>query len=215
VFQGNPFTLANGRDPGHTGMVIFNSVGAFSHIVGDFLNWVTFDFYFENTQKLTFAGGTGSSWAILGWSDPDTNDSIGFILKGAIFASSGLVLYDSRKTEIGYCIFNSTGTKRTGGPGWCLGIGRFDTTGFGNNSLHHCTFNLFYIHNVDANGDNGDDAIANIGAIDIHDNNFIPTLTTGFAGGNHQDGIQSDGRYVRIYNNYFQNLANYCIFGEF
>jgi hypothetical protein len=102
----NRVTIANGRDPGHTGQVIFNTTAG-AILVGDFLNWITFDFYHENTQKLRFTGSSNNGWYILGWSDADLNDSIGFTILGAIFERSGFVLYQSRKTQVGYCIFNS------------------------------------------------------------------------------------------------------------
>jgi hypothetical protein len=86
--QGNPVTITNGRDPGHTGTLIFNASGANTIIIGDFLNWVTFDFYHENTQKLRFRGYPTQGWYILGWSDEDSNDGLGFKLLGAVLESS-------------------------------------------------------------------------------------------------------------------------------
>jgi hypothetical protein len=203
--QNNPIVFTWGKG---NGQVVFDCAGGFVTLVG--LRWVTFDFYVDGSQKLKFVGGTRSGLFIY-----DDNNSVGFTINGADFTSGAIRMYDSRKTHIGWCTFNSAGVKRVGGPGWIVGVGRGDATGWGNNSLHDSTLNLFYLHGVDANGDNGDDGMQNLGAMDIYNNKFISRFTTGFAGANHQDGIQTDGFYFRIWNNYFENLANYTIFGEF
>ena len=75
---------------------------------------------------------------------------------------------------------------------------------------------LRYIHGVDENGDNGDDGIQNIGACDIYNNRFISefyhTVSSELIS---RDAIQTDGRYIRIFNNYFENIANYMLYGAF
>jgi hypothetical protein len=202
--ENNPIVFTWGRG----GQVVFDCAGGFVILGG--LRWVTFDFYIDGIQKLKLTGAARSGLFIY-----DDNSSVGFTINGADFTSAGVRMYDSRKTHIGWCTFNSSGVKRTGGPGWIVGVGRWDLTGWGNNSLHDSTLNLFYLHGVDANGNNGDDGMQNLGAMDIYNNKFISRLTTGFAGANHQDGIQTDGFYFRIWNNYFENLANYTIFGQF
>jgi hypothetical protein len=124
---------------------------------------------------------------------------------------------DSQETEIGWCIFGrgrGLGAKFAGGPGWITNVGRNSPPGT-RTSIHDNEAYLYYRHGVDANGDNGDDFMQNTGELDFYNNRIISTLTTGFAGANHQDGIQTDGHNMRIYNNYFENLSNYCIFGEF
>jgi hypothetical protein len=97
-----------------------------------------------------------------------------------------------------------------------VGVGAGEEAGYGKgSSLHHCVANLFYLRVPDANGDNGDDFAQNIGNMDVYDNTIISRPTTGFAGANHRDFFQMEAHYMRFWNNYFENAANYTIFGEY
>ena len=62
---------------------------------------------------------------------------------------------------------------------------------------------------------NGDDFVANTNKLDFYNNRVISTLTTVTAGTNHQDFIQTDGSYMRVWNNYFENPPQYVYFGEY
>jgi hypothetical protein len=81
---------------------------------------------------------------------------------------------------------------------------------WGANSIHHNTFEL--LHDTDGSG-YGSDGLQNLTSCDIYNNNFVGKPQAG-ARGNHQDAIQTDGDYNRIYNNVFSNMGNYAIFYE-
>jgi hypothetical protein len=67
----------------------------------------------------------------------------------------------------------------------------------------------------DAGGSgNGDDGIQNVGNISIYNNRFIGVNVNPYNGFQHQDGIQTRGPRVRIYNNYFENIWNYPVYGD-
>jgi hypothetical protein len=73
--------------------------------------------------------------------------------------------------------------------------------------------NRFYIPRDEAGS--GDDCIqgASDGFSFYH--NRVVGYTTNYTGGQHQDGIQPlGGSYVKCYDNYFQNIANYAVFGD-
>ena len=204
---GSPFTLAIGKEAAHNGLAIFrNSTGSIEWLRNR--NHVTIDgrgpnneprFQVENYNLALYmdAGVTGIRF--LGVNCPE----------------SQVRMLNSKIVEIGWCVFGGN-HKIDGGPPWIWGIGQGSgDLGYGNgSSIHDNTVWLFYLHGVDAEGDNGDDAIRDIGNCDVYNNRFISRLTTGFAGDNHQDAIQTQGRYIRIFNNYFENLANYMIFYE-
>jgi hypothetical protein len=206
------FTLSISGDAGHNGTVVFrNSAGASN--LFNFSNYVTINGRLAGQNKFRVEG-----YGITAYMDgPEAfgpGGATGIKLLGLNIDSGIIRMYDSRKVEIGWVVFELY--KRTGWAAQCIvGIGRGDVTGYGNNSIHDCTFNLYYIHGVDSTGSNGNDGIDHVGSIDIYNNKFIGVLTTGSAGGDHQDHIMTDGGFVRIFNNYFENAANYHIFGGF
>ena len=206
--SGNPLVIANGRDAGHTGLVVFESaVPLQTTLYG--LRWVKFDFWHNNTQRLEFKGPSTTGCNVL-----DDDNSVGFTLLGAVL-NWRIRMYSADYLELGDRTFNSEGRKLSGGPGWVIGIGTNVSGAYSKNKIHHCTFKLFYLRTPDQYGDNGDDGIQNVGSIDIYNNNFISLVTTGSAGANHQDAIQTGYGFVRIFNNYFENISNYAIFIEY
>ena len=202
------FTLQIGQEVGHNGTAIFrNNAGANDCFAT--CSYVTIDGRYNSQNRFRVEG-----YGLVAYMDSNGRaPATGVKLLGITTPDGSIRMYGSRKIEIGWIIFEPY--KRRGGPGCIVGVGSGDTTGWGNNSIHDCEFTLFYLHGVDQNGDNGDDGIQNVGAIDIYNNKFISRLTTDFAGDNHQDAIQTDGTYIRIFSNYFENIANYAIFGEF
>ena len=199
---------ASREDVGQTGIVIFQPSGAPQIMTG--LDFVTFDFYHNGTQHLRLHQGTSTDLVVY-----DDTNVVGFKLLGAILEAR-IRMYKSLNIEIGWCQFNPTGRKLTGGPGWVVGIGENMNAPMGANSIHDCTAQLFYRHGVDANGMNGDDFFQNGTGVDFYNNSIISTFTAdSFAGHNHQDFIQSIGKNWRIWNNYFENAANFTIFFVF
>jgi hypothetical protein len=187
-------------EAGHNGKVIFTAVGAFAVLRG--LDYVTFDF---RSRRLRLDGNPSSGLAVY-----DDSGSVGFRLLGAELARA-IRMYDSRKTEIGWCEFE----ENPGCDTYVLGVGRSDFSGWGNNSIHDNVFRLVYIHGVNAMGGNGDDGIKWTGSCDIYNNRFVSRLVESYPKGQHQDGIQTDGVFLRTFNNYFENITGYSIYHEF
>jgi hypothetical protein len=134
----------------------------------------------------------------------DDPPATGIKILGVNLPNSRIRMYNSRKVELGWIVFNEgRKTKLNGGPGWVEGLGSNDSTGWGNNSIHDCVFNLLYLRVPDANGDNGDDGVQHPGSLDFYNNKMISVVTTGFAGANHRT-VSTSKAYVRIWNNYLR-----------
>ena len=207
-------TYTIGQEAGHNGEVLFQGNGQFAAFLTG-LYYVTFDFWKNNQRHLKIRGG---NVAFHDWDANRLNYSIRFRLLGADI-NSQTRMYGSRETEFGWCLFGIgplQGAKFTGGPGWITGIGTDDWRhGFTlRTSIHDCQV-WMYVLLVPVNGDNGDDFVTNCGQMDMYNNTIISMVTTGWAGDNHQDFVQTDMPLMRYYNNYFENAGNYCIFGEF
>ena len=208
----NWITYKVGQDPGHNGTIIFQgSSNRFVQFIygypGGPCNWVIIDGEYQGQRRMTVQGFNAGGWVPAVNADGIVGSKFRYITFNAHFRAN-----DSRQIEVAYCYWNPVN-----GIDRCLvGIGRYDNTGYGNNSIHDCTFNLVYQRGVNSNGGNGDDGIANIGSTDIYNNRFIGVLVSNYNQneGQHADAIQTDGRYYRIYNNYFENMSNYMVYLE-
>jgi hypothetical protein len=73
--------------------------------------------------------------------------------------------------------------------------------------------NTFYMPRTDDGL--GDDCIQGAANSFSFYNNIVIGYKTSYTGGQHQDGIQPlGGKYIKCYNNYFQDIANYPVFGD-
>jgi hypothetical protein len=211
-------TYTIGRDAGHNGTAIFrNNVNANSWIYGHWGqqrgNYITVDGRLNNANHFRV-----EDYALVAYMDqssgpPGTPGFTGVKLLGITAKNGGIRMYDSRKVELGWLVFEPA----LGRSGFAVifGIGRGYNGGtYGDSSIHDCEINLFYRHGVDANGNNGGDALQWIDGCDIYNNRVISHFTSGAVDANHQDGLQTGGNFIRVYNNYWRNLANYVIYLE-
>ncbi|MCU0590041.1 MAG: hypothetical protein MUC57_01025 [Desulfobacterales bacterium] len=78
------------------------------------------------------------------------------------------------------------------------------------NKVHDCTIEL-----IRSDSGAGDDGIqGGSSGLSIYNNNIIG-YSGSYSGGQHQDGWQQlAGEYIKIYNNYFKDIANYPIFAD-
>ena len=219
-------TIAIGEEAGHNGTVVFRRGGSTNSVI-DNPWYVTFDFW-HNNQMHAIADGGGNFWTNSPSNPP--NSVARTKLLGIWFQTSRIWAYYTRETEIGWCEFGMSFAQGgpvilDGGPGWIVGIGAGDYNNFasppnnfaGTRTLVHDTrAHVFYRQGVDVDGDNGDDIMQNVGALDFYNNDWRSEYwNVQNAGNNHQDFIQTDGWNGRLFNNYFENCAQYILFYEF
>ena len=142
----------------------------------------------------------------------DAVSSQGIVLR-YITTNGQVTAYDADSIELDHVTF----TLNNGIDGVIRGIGRNQgsvayPSGYTRNSIHDCVLNI--ATDISGNGF-GDDGIQNVGNISLYNNRIIGVNVNPYSGSQHQDGIQTKGPNVRIYNNYFENITNYPIFGEF
>jgi hypothetical protein len=90
---------------------------------------------------------------------------------------------------------------------WDHFLGAPDTfqSGYGVNKIHD---NFIYLPRDGTAGGDGDDNVTLKSGFDMY-NNYIYGYVTNYTGSQHQDGFQTTwSTYVRVYNNYFVNMAN-------
>lgn len=210
----NQCVITINPNAGHNGIAIFRSDNTNSFWAGGLCNYVTISGRLNNTNHFRVEN-YGISARIIADGGPAPT---GVKLLGWTMSGNGcLKLYDTRKIEVGWMIFEPFKRFAPNDCQMLLGVGRGDETGFGNNSIHDCEFYYYYRYGVNASGNNGNDCMDHLGSVDIYNNKFIGVYAGAGqdAGDDHQDVIMSDGRYFRIWNNYFENSAQYMIFGGF
>lgn len=215
--SGNPFTLAISPEAGRNGKAIFKANGV-NQFLGN-VNWVTLDGHLPTDAPNQNHFETQGYWNIFysarDTSKPTTNR--GIVLRGFdTFDGATCFMYQTDQCEVSYCYFGlvlDTGTRPK-----ITGIGKDGPKDFGRNLVHHNEFHQYYIRGVDSGGNNGNDCMKEPQSCDIYNNRFIGHLKSGNSpvGGDHQDGIQTaNDDYLRVYGNYFENMANYMVYWEF
>ncbi len=188
-------TYKVGTDSGHNGLIIFDGEDHQFFITGS--DYAVFDFV---------VGGTYGAQAInytnlIVYAD----NSTGMKIKG-IRGAVGVRMYYSDLYELAYLYILPYKTLDI-----IIGLsGPLNIGAFGRNSIHHCTL---FPWRQDTQGGLGDDAIQWGSDIDIY-NNTIKGYPTTYTYDQHQDGIQINASYVRIYNNTFVDLGNCGVFVE-
>ncbi len=209
--EGNPILYQISPEAGHNGFVDIVVSGSPSRFIrarppsdDNDGNWMTVsgEYNGESRMKITAAQVA----------DFDTAQGLVFKYMQVTGYFRG---YDSDSIEIDHVEF----LLPPGTGGWqtdagVLGVGRTNAvypTGYTRNSVHHCVFNI-RVKN-DASG-LGDDAIKNVSNISIYNNSFIGVYTT-YTSTEHNDGIQTAGPHVLVYNNYFEGIYNYPMYLDF
>lgn len=201
------FTIAIGQEAGHNGQAIFNGTSGGGFLVGT--NYFTFDGRGPSNERKFRVQGFEHMALSTAATGPVRTKLLG------VHSMSKIRMDDATETEIGWCTFGgdtmATKVVWSGGPGWIQNLARAETTM--NTLIHDNIANMWYIHGVNAQGNNGDDFIQNIGACEIYNNVVIARFATdGLAGANHQDFLQTGVSNMRIYNNYWENASNYMLF---
>ena len=196
--KANPIIYAAGLDANHNGMVTFTGTGNF---VAGTLTGVTITGEKSGAINLTISSGyTNTVYS-------DTGATDGFKLLYANFTAA--IWGRGGGYEIAYCSGIaplSMGAEDS----YIQHVGDGGTAAWGYNSFHH---NYIQVWRNKTAGQ-GQDALKWCDNIDIYNNTFISTYSASYTGTQHNDGIQTNGNYMRIYNNYYENFISYPIYNE-
>lgn len=193
----NPITYAAGQDAGHTGMVTFSGSGNF--LDGN-TNNLTLNGNVNGSRNMTIA--SSYSWTVFNDTTADHHVRLLYLnFTAPIWARGGY-------WELGFSSGKSP--LSTLDDSYIAHLGDGGTAGFGISSIHH---NIIQVNRKKTSGQ-GQDALKWVGNVDIYNNTFLSVFNASYTGTQHDDGIQTDGHYVRVYNNYFENFISYPIYNE-
>ncbi len=190
----SPITYKIGQEQGHNGTAIFNASGAFV----DRGNVVVSGDAGDGQMHFVFSSG---------WRPLNTNsDNIRISHVNCGKKQYGFYNNSGKNIEIDHIYFYKT----DGGDDFAIKINPYPLAGrtWDVNKVHDCQIYL-----PRSNSGSGDDGLKISGAgISIY-NNTIIGYETSYTGTQHQDGWQGlSGQYIKFYNNYFRDIANYAIF---
>jgi hypothetical protein len=197
--QGSPISFKHSTDVGHSGTVVFDGAGAqFFLRNGGTFHDITLDFWDGLTQRASII-----NYGTVVYAD----GAVGFTLLGASFNSPIRMAYSAVRYEIGFCYIDlNNGADHAitlGAPG--------AATGWGVNKIHN---NTILLKRQNSGSGFGDDGIQWGNSCDMYSNYFKGVPVASYTAGQHQDGIQTDGRYTRIFANTFENFGNSCVYPD-
>ena len=200
--SGNPITYKVGTDAGKNGVVTINSTGGSQFIYADptkgYGQWITLDGNVAGSRNLV----------IQGWGTPINADSSAGITLRYVTVLGTLRFGGnpaSHPIELDHILLDLP----SGLDHAVFGIGS-GAANYKENLIDDSIFRMRYMR---GNGW-GDDGFQWTSSASIYNNQFIGVYDAGYPGNQHQDGIQTNGPYLAIYNNYFENMQNYPIYGD-
>jgi hypothetical protein len=198
--SGNPITYKIGQDSSHNGTAIFSCSGG--NWIGGTITYVVISGDAGDGQmhfQISNMGGYGVECNQTGAHD----FRISYVNFGRV--GGGLWLQNVYSVEVDHCY-----VYKTGGAEWTDNVIRLNNTVYAwdNTKLHH---NTFYMPRSDSGS--GDDCVQQGGGgVSFYSNTVIAYLDN-YQGGQHSDGVQpTNGSYLKYYNNYFRDIANYAIY---
>jgi len=206
---GNPITFAVGQDTGHTGMVTFTRSG--SSVRNSFLfahttYYVTINGEVSGQRRMTI----DSTYAYVFINDISVDDKH---LRFLYLEWNGPGVWaNGAYYEIAYCYGISSAVTDGLDDSFInhIGDGVGASSGYGLSSIHH---NYFQVARLQTSG-LGYDLFKYTANTDIYNNICISAYQATYNGGQHNDGYQGNGSYVRIFNNYFENFISFPIYYE-
>jgi hypothetical protein len=202
---GKSVTFTYSDEVGHNGQVIISCTSG-NHIFMQPTGSGTFHDFTWNFWDGTNARCNMTNWQQVLYCNGTTNFTH-ITFYGVKTEGRVEVIYGGYYYDIGHCEFrladNSDHAIKLGGPP--------PAVGWGTNKIHNNTFYLLRT----ANGSGfGDDGIQWGNSLDIYSNVFLG-VGGSYSGTQHQDGIQTDGKYTRVFANTFQDLGNSCFYPDF
>jgi hypothetical protein len=201
----NPVTYKVGQDPGHNGIVRFNGGGAAQWLFAGGnkkFAWVTIDGNYGGECHITVDNYTNAVMVDAG----ATGLTLRYIKSPLQFRA-----YKCDYMEYDHLILGPTmGIDRQ-----IVGLGGSGIApAYSHNLIRDCIIYTYYQHNVNSQGGNGDDAMANITSTTVKNCQFIGVFAQSYTKGQHADGIQA-ADWVWADGCYFENPANYGVYFEF
>jgi hypothetical protein len=196
----NPITYAVGQDAQHNGMVTFTGSG--SWITGNNMANFTIDGHVGTAAHITVANTY--SWTVY----CDGTQSRAVYIKLTYINFSAPMWLRGQNWELSY----SKGTNpplSMNDDSYIAHMGE-GGTGWGTNQFHHNVIQVWRRRDQGC----GQDALKWFGAVDVHDNVILSLYNAGYTGCQHNDGMQVNNDYFRIYNNYFEGFISYPIYNE-
>jgi hypothetical protein len=197
----NYVTYRVGQDAGHNGTVTFTGLGNW---LNGTLNYVSINGEINGKRRMVV--DKSYNWTFY---DGNSKDGSGH-LKLLYIEFTRPIFAETNYIEIAYC----QGIAPQGSwldDSYISHIGEDNGSGsFTENLIHH---NYFKVWHKKTQGW-GHDIFKWFANVSIYNNTLISGYWSGYNGGQHNDGIQSTGWYVAIYNNYFENFISYPIYNE-
>ncbi len=207
---GNPITYKIGQDSLHNGTAFFSGTGTWLNTTTQ-SNYIISGDAGDGQKHFTIADPTTNispySYIANLSSGSKSNIKISYINFGTVnIPGTRLKAMDMR--AITGLEIDHTYVKIGGSNPDCWMYLETSTSGYDKNLIHD---NEIYL--VRGSSGVGADGIKGGANTSVYNNTFVGYFVAGFAGTQHQDGLQPlAGAYLKIYNNKFVNIANYPIF---
>ena len=203
---GGPITYAVGQDAGHTGIVTFARSGATTATTAFLLlntaRYITINGEVNGQRRMTI---DPSLWHLC----YTTNTSDKHVRILYVNATDTRWFCYGGYYELAYSNLIAPHNNLLDGS-FIAHLGEGGTSGWGINSIHH---NFIQVWRRQTQGI-GQDALKWVTNVDIYNNTLISSFDPAYPFVQHNDGIQTAGSYVRVYNNYFENFISIPIFNE-
>ncbi len=199
---GSRITISVGQETGHNGKVIFDGenkrkyglqIGHYTTVTGKagsntnlvFRNFLVVTNTTRETDSGTpFYGGIANG-AVLEYAE-------------IYHANNGIFFSGAQNAEIRNCYLHDIWGD------YGIRVSSYAGTNFSNYLIHHCVIRL----NVDTVGSGGGpDGVQGQNGITLRDCSVV-SVPGPVNPGQHPDGIQTGGSYIKVYNNYFANFLN-------
>lgn len=213
---GNVITYAVGQDVGHkcdvSGTVTFTrstSGGTYAFLAPTTARYFTINGEVSGVAKMTIGASVdGNGVSEFNYLCYTTNTADKHIIIKYVVATGSLGWFCyGGYYELAYSSLTAAVNFLTDGS-FIAHLGDSGTAGYGINSIHHNVINVWRKRTTGT----GHDALKWVTNVDIYNNTFIASYASTFTSGQHNDGMQTSGSYVQVYNNYFENFMSYPIF---
>ena len=203
--SGAQFTVAIGPDAGHTGTAIFNNNAGAAKFIGNNPNYFTLNGRLSGTNHFRVQG----YFHVVNTTAQTTRVKIlGLNTNGLMWFYDSSLGLPSIQTEIGW--INWDLVNDTGFAAKVVWVGKGDyASGYGANSIHDCDVPIYYHTPPDGVANDG---FKDFSCTDVYNCRIYGVPTSAVTAGDHQDGVQTDGGFLRFWNNHFKNMTNYNLF---
>ena len=199
--NGNPITYKAATDAGHGGAITISSSSGnqfiYANPSSNIGQWIVFDGNVGGISNITIQG-----WNTAVYGDGTVGMTFRYVkIKGTLRFGD-----PAHAIELDHVTLDLP----SGSDHAVFGITCGGTSSYRTNLVHDSKFMLRYMR---GNGW-GDDGFQWPGCTSFYNNQWLGVYDANYPGNQHQDGIQTGSPYVAVYNNYFQNMQNYPIYGD-